>query len=49
MEYHVNKRTNDNISVIGIGSSSISNTNEEKFFDFCDFFLKIEYRGSRYI
>ena len=30
MEYRVNKRTNDRISVIGIGSSSISNANKEE-------------------
>lgn len=30
MEYRINKRTNDNISVIGIGSSSISNANKEE-------------------
>ena len=30
MEYRINKRTNDKISVIGIGSSSISNANKEE-------------------
>lgn len=30
MEYRINKRTNDRISVIGIGSSSISNANKEE-------------------
>lgn len=30
MEYRINKRTNDKISVIGIGSSSISNSSKEE-------------------